>query len=133
MISIYTIVAKVEISSFKGATAVRSRPKSHTFTLNLGLFAAQPRWRQKPWVYLSNHMIFPVKFGINMHLQLALALRAWALVKNFTCNYLFQIALEIIRFPILRSICLQMVLRYKLHDTLHIVTNSTASPVTGFS
>ena len=46
-------------------------------------------------------MIFPVKIEINMHLQLALALRAWASLKNFTRNALFQIALEIIRLPIL--------------------------------
>ena len=34
---------------FSGATAVQSRPKSHTFTVNLAMFAPQPRWRQKSW------------------------------------------------------------------------------------
>ena len=27
----------------------QSRPKSHTFSVILAVFAPQPRWRQKPW------------------------------------------------------------------------------------
>ena len=36
-------------SLFSGNTAVPSRPKFHTFTVNLAVFAPQLRWRQKPW------------------------------------------------------------------------------------
>ena len=61
---------------------------------------------------ISNHMIFLVQFGINKHLlifqrpQIALALPAHAILlvfEKFTCAYLFQIALEIMRLPIQRS------------------------------
>ena len=42
--------ANVEnLSLFSSATAVQSQPKSHTFTVNLAVFAPHPRWRQKPW------------------------------------------------------------------------------------
>ena len=58
-------------------------------------------------------MIFLVQFGINKHsqifqrLQIALALRARAILlafEKFTRAHLFQIALEIMRLPILMSI-----------------------------
>ena len=51
-------------------------------------------------------MIFLVQFGMNKHLkifqrpQIALALRARAILLVFTRAYLFQIALEIMRLPI---------------------------------
>ena len=38
-----------KLSVFSGATAVQSRPKSHTFTIDFVVFAPQPIWRQKPW------------------------------------------------------------------------------------
>ena len=37
-----------DVSYFIGATAVQIRQKSHTFTVNLAVFAPQPRCRQKP-------------------------------------------------------------------------------------
>ena len=92
-------------------------------------------------------MIFLMKFGINKHLQIAFALRACASLNNFTrtciysklhsksCDYLYKLHSKSCDYLywMLRSICLQMVLRYKLRDTLHIVTNSSTSPFTAFS
>ena len=37
-----------DVSFFIGATAVQSRQKSQTFTVNLAVFAPEPRCRQKP-------------------------------------------------------------------------------------
>ena len=57
----------------------------------------------------SNHMIFLVQFGINKHLyifqrpQIALAQRTRVILfvfEKFTCAYLFQIELKIMRLPI---------------------------------
>ena len=49
--AIFKIVAKVgNRSLFSGATAVQSRPKSHTFTVNLALFAPTAKMAvKKPW------------------------------------------------------------------------------------
>ena len=49
-IKLFKVVAKVgNLSLLSGATAVQSRPKSHTFNINLAVhvFAPQPRWRSK--------------------------------------------------------------------------------------
>ena len=47
-IKVFKIVAKDgNLSLFSGASAVQSRPKSHTFTVNLAVFAPQARWRSK--------------------------------------------------------------------------------------
>ena len=41
-------MAKVgNLSPFSGATAVQSQPKCRTFTVNLAVFAPQPRWQLK--------------------------------------------------------------------------------------
>ena len=60
-------------SLFSGATAVQSRLKSHTFTLNLPVFAPQPRWRQKQrkGLYLNNTNIHITCFTTS-HARLAL-------------------------------------------------------------
>ena len=46
-IKLFKVVAKIgNLSLFSGATAVQSRPKSHTFTINFGVFALQTK---NPW------------------------------------------------------------------------------------
>ena len=47
-IKLFKVVAKFgNLSLFSSGSAVQSRPKSHTFTVNLAVFAPQPRWRSK--------------------------------------------------------------------------------------
>ena len=75
------VVAKVENpSSSSGATAVRSRPKSHTFTVNLGVFAPpQPRWRQKPWKGLFVHLIVGCRAKITNHCIFKVVTEFWSI------------------------------------------------------
>ena len=48
-IKLFKVVAKIEnMSLFSGATAVQSRPKSHTFTVNLAVFAPRQDCGQNP-------------------------------------------------------------------------------------
>ena len=47
-IKLFKAVTKVGNLSLSGCgSAVQSRPKSHTFTVNLAVFTPQPRWQSK--------------------------------------------------------------------------------------
>ena len=51
----------------------------------------------------SNQMIFLVQFGINKHSYIFQRTQIFVILEKFTCTYLFQIALDIIFAPKLRS------------------------------
>ena len=59
------------LSLFGGGSAVQSRPKSHTFTVNLAVFAPQPRWQSKT-------VEGSIKFMFSLFDQLAQIVAHWA-------------------------------------------------------
>ena len=64
-IKLFKVVANVGNPPLcSGVIAVQNRPKAHTFSLILAVFASQPRWRNKPWKILLVAVLF--KFRTKM-------------------------------------------------------------------